>query len=220
MKRLVSLLLGLLMVFMISTAMAETVVVKPGDTLELQVVLSSASGDGAEIGIETNDAPVTFVNAVGGEVNDTVPPKAFNDFFVVVNVDGADIKPDGSGWTGDLENYKPTTLVNGLVGILTFMVDEDAEDGTYTVGTYRKSGTCTVEGAVTFEVKTSARIPGDVNDDGYVDMLDVIDLMDWYCGAPITINESNADVNADGYADMFDIISIMDWYCGGPVELL
>ena len=145
MKKLVSLLLGLMMVFMISSATAETVVVTPGQTLEMKVTLSGASGKGAEVGIKTNDAPVTFISAVGGEANDTVPPKAFNDFFVVVNIEGVTIKPDGTGMTGSLDDYTLSNLVDGLIGTLTFKVDEDAEDGTYTVEAYKKSGTCTVK---------------------------------------------------------------------------
>ena len=129
MKKLVSLLLVLLMAFMVSTAMAETVTVAPGDELEIQVNLSSASGNGATIGIETNDAPVTFKEAEGGSVNDTVPPKAFNDFFVVVNIDGVDISADGTGLSGSLEDYTLSALQNGHIGTLRFVVDEDAEEG-------------------------------------------------------------------------------------------
>lgn len=213
MKKLVSLLLGLMMIFMVSAAMAETVTVNPGDTLELEVTLSSASGNGAEIGIETNDAPVTFVGAVGGSVNDTVPPKAFNDYFVVVNIDGVDILPDGTGLTGSLDDYTLSTLEDGHVGTLTFQVDTDAEEGTYTVSVYKKSGSCTVEGSVTFEiVAASDRLPGDVNDDGVVDLIDSV-LLERYLAEwdDVTINLVNADVNGDGEVDLIDSV-ILDRY--------
>lgn len=225
MKKLVSLLLVLMMVFTVSMAMAETVTVAPGDALSFDVEISGASGKGARIGLEaTEDAPVADFKAVGGSVNDTVPPKALNDYFVVVNLDGIDLLPSGENWADDLTvKYTMKDLANGHIGTVSFNVAEDAEEGVYTVSAVKVEGTCTVTGSVTFEVKkqvVSDRLPGDVNDDGFVDMFDVIDFMDWYCGAPMTINESNGDVNADGFADIFDIISIMDWYCGGPVELL
>ncbi len=228
MKKLVSLLLVLMMVFTVSMAMAETVVVAPGDSLSFDVEISGASGKGARIGLdlgpEDNEAPVIFDKAEGGSVNDTVPPKAFNDYFVVVNLDGIDLLPSGENWSGDLTaKYPVLDLANGHIGTVYFDVDTEAAEGIYTVSAVKAEGSCTVTGSITFEVKkpvVSDRLPGDVNDDGFVDMFDVIDFMDWYCGAPMTINESNGDVNADGFADMFDIIQIMDWYCGGPVELL
>lgn len=210
MKRIVSLLLGLMMVFMISTAMAETVVVKPGDTLEMKVSLSGASGQGAEVGLKTNDAPVSFVSAVGGDVNDTVPPKAFNDFFVVVNIEGVDIKPDGTGLTGSLDNYTLSNLVDGVIGTLTFQVDEDAEDGTYTVEAYKKSGSYTVTGSVTFEVKgATEKLLGDVNGDGVIDGRDSVRLMKYLVDDSIEIVEVNSDMNEDGVFDGRDYIRLM-----------
>ena len=223
MKRIVSLLFGLLMVFMISTAMAETQVVKPGDTLELVISLSGAGGMSAEIGIETNDAPVTFVSAVGGDVNDTVPPKKFTGYFVVVNIQDVDIKPDGSGMTGSLDDYTLSNLVDGVIGTLTFKVDEDAEAGVYTVEVYKKSGSCTVTGSVTFEVKsesTGDRIPGDVNDDGEVDMIDSVLLDRYLADWDVTINMSNADVNGDGEVDMIDSVMLDRYLADWDIELV
>ena len=222
MKKLVSLLLGLMMVFMISTAMAETVVVKPGETLEMKVSLSSASGKGAEVGIKTNDAPVTFVSAVGGDVNDTVPPKAFNDFFVVVNIEGVSIKPDGTGLSGNLNDYTLSDLADGVIGTLTFQVDADAEEGTYTVEAYKKSGSCTVAGAVTFEVKSASgdRVPGDVNDDGEVDMIDSVMLDRYLADWDVTINMANADVNGDGEVDMIDSVMLDRYLADWDIELV
>lgn len=220
MKKLVSLLLGLMMIFMVSAAMAETVTVNPGDTLELEVTLSSASGNGAEIGIETNDAPVTFVDAVGGSVNDTVPPRAFNDYFVVVNIDRVGIQPDGTGLTGSLTDYTLSTLEDGHVGTLTFQVDTDAEEGTYTVSVYKKSGSCTVNGSVTFEiVAASDRLPGDADDNGVVDWPDLILMLKYVSDWDVTINTSNADVTADGMVYWDDMILILKYISGWDVEL-
>ena len=220
MKKLVSLLLGLMMVFMISSATAETVVVTPGQTLEMKVTLSGASGKGAEVGIKTNDAPVTFISAVGGEANDTVPPKAFNDFFVVVNIEGVTIKPDGTGMTGSLDDYTLSNLVDGLIGTLTFKVDEDAEDGTYTVEAYKKSGTCTVNGSVTFQVKSATRVPGDANEDGVFNVIDILMCQQKNSGWDVKINESNADVNQDGVFNVIDILMMLQKNSGWDVTLL
>ena len=221
MKKLVSLLLVLLMAFMVSTAMAETVTVAPGDELEIQVNLSSASGNGATIGIETNDAPVTFKEAEGGSVNDTVPPKAFNDFFVVVNIDGVDINADGTGLSGSLEDYTLSALQNGHIGTLRFVVDEDAEEGVYTVSTYAASGSVTVDGTITFEVKAASnRIPGDVNDDGEVDTMDALLLDRYLADWGNEINLANADVNGDGEVDTMDALLLDRYLADWEVTLI
>ena len=209
MKKLVSLLIGLMMVFIVSAAMAETVTVAPGDTLEFDVNLVSASGNGAKIGIETNDAPVTFVSAVGGSVNDTVPPKAFNDFFVVVNIDGVDISADGTGLSGSLQDYSLAALADGHIGTLTFMVDEDAAEGTYTVETISVVGSCTVDGSITFEVKAASdRLPGDVDVDGDVDLIDVMLTSTYVYVEANDINLLNADMDEDGEITLMDIMAI------------
>ena len=209
MKKLVSLLIGLMMVFIVSAAMAETVIVAPGDTLEFDVNLVSASGNGAKIGLETNDAPVTFVSAVGGSVNDTVPPKAFNDFFVVVNIDGVDISADGTGLSGSLQDYSLAALADGHIGTLTFMVDEDAAEGTYTVETVKVVGYCTVDGSITFEVKAASdRLPGDVDVDGDVDLIDVMLTSTYVYVEANDINLLNADMDEDGEITLMDIMAI------------
>ena len=217
MKKLISLLLGLMMVLMISTAMAETVVVAPGETLEMKVSLTAANDDGAIIGIKTNDAPVTFVSAVGGEVNDTVPPKAFNDRFVIVNIEGVSLLPDGSDYVEKVTSYKLSNLVTGVIGTLTFKVDADAEEGTYTVAAYKVEGNCTVDGTVTFEVKKAAsgRIPGDANDDGRVNARDALLIAKYAAGwENLVINLENAEVNGDGRVNARDALAIAKYAAG------
>lgn len=217
MKKLVSLLLVLIMVFTVSMAMAETVTVAPGDALSFDVEISGASGKGARIGLEaTEDAPVADFKAVGGSVNDTVPPKALNDYFVVVNLDGIDLLPSGENWADDLTvKYTMKDLANGHIGTVSFNVAEDAEEGVYTVSAVKVEGTCTVTGSITFEVKkqvVSDRLPGDVNDDGFVDLIDSV-LLERFLAEwdDVTINMLNADVNGDGEVDLIDSV-ILDRY--------
>lgn len=219
MKKIVSLLLGLLMVVMATTAMAGTVTVQPGDELSMEVSIESASGKYAKIGVKTNSAPVTFVDAVGGEVNDVVPPKAFDDYFDLVNDPGITISADGTTISGTAAG--PVDLVDGVIGTLTFKVNANAAAGTYTVEAYKKSGSVTVVGSVTFvvEAATSGRIPGDVNDDGEVDMRDSVLLYRYLADWGVTINMANADVNADGEVDMRDSVLLYRYLADWGVTL-
>lgn len=217
MKKIVSLLLGLLMLVASCVALADTVVtVKPGEELTMDVSIVSASGKSAKIGISTNNAPVTFVSATGGSVNDTVPPKAFNDYFDVVNVDGVTIKPDGSDLSGDVTGVKE--LEDGVVGKLTFKVNSNAAAGTYTVEAVKKSGSVTVVGSVTFTVEAnepSDKLLGDVNGDGRVDGRDSVRLMNYLVAmdeedpvVSVTIVEANTDLNEDGRIDGRDSVRL------------
>ena len=218
MKKIVSLLLCVLLLGAMSTALADTVVtVKPGDVLTLDVSLTSASGLLAKIGIVVGDgAPVTFVDAVGvvGDgANDTVPPQSFDDYFDIVNINDVTLSADGTVLSGDLTDYTlADSLVTGQIGTLTFAVNDDATPGTYQVSTKVIIGSCTVDGTITFTVEeASDRVPGDVNDDGVVDMRDSV-LLDRYLAEwDVTINMSNADVTGDGVVDMRDSV-LLDRY--------
>lgn len=211
MKKLVSLLLVLIMAFTVSMAMAETVTVVPGDALSFDVEISGASGKGARIGLEaTEDAPVADFKAVGGSVNDTVPPKALNDYFVVVNLDGIDLLPSGENWADDLTvKYTMKDLANGHIGTVSFNVAEDAEEGVYTVSAVKVEGTCTVTGSITFEVKKPVTgMKGDVDEDGDVDLIDVM-LTSTYVYVDVNdINTYNADMDDDGEITLMDIMAI------------
>lgn len=223
MKKIGAFLLGILMMLSACTALADTLVLQPGDQQTIEVSIAGASGEYAKIGIRTNDAPVTFVSATGGSVNDTVPPRAFDDYFDVVNLDGASISADGTSFSGSAGNYSVAALADGMVGKLTFQVNANAAAGTYTVEVYRKAGSGEVTGSVTFEVKESQtsgdRLLGDVNGDGEVDSVDSLIVLKYSVGQDVTIILENADVNADGEIDSIDSLMILKYSVGQDVVL-
>lgn len=220
MKKIVALLLGLLMVFGVCSAMAEATTVNPGAELSFDISISSPSGTDAKIGIKTNGAPVTFKSATGGPTNDVVPPKAFDGFFVLVNDAGISIPGNGGSISGTPAG--PVTLESGKVGTVTFTVNDAATAGTYTVEAYKKEGSITVTGSITFTVKAAAtgdRVPGDANEDGIADIFDALLVLQYDAGWDVTINTSNGDVNADGIADIFDALLILQYDAGWDVVL-
>lgn len=220
MKRIVTLLLGLLLVFAACTALAETVTAKPGDELSFDISISDVSGTDAKIGLKTNSAPVTFVSATGGPTNDVVPPKAFDGFFVLVNDGGITIPGNGGSISGAPTG--PKTLESGKVGTVTFKVSDSAVAGTYTVEAYKKDGSVTVTGSITFTIAGTAsgtRVPGDANEDGVADIFDALLVLQYDAGWEVTINTSNGDVNEDGIADIFDALLILQYDAGWDVVL-
>lgn len=215
MKKIVSLLLSLLMLCLASMAMAETTVTaNPGDILTLDIVLTSGGGETASIGINTNDAPVTFVSASGCTPNDVVPPNGDSGFagkFNLWNLSGIELSADGSVISGDPSNYTIQTLAAGQIGTLTFQVNDDAAAGTYTVEAYVALGSVAVDSKITFTIEEQVpdKLLGDVNGDGVVDGRDSVRLMKYLLDSTVQIVDVNSDVNEDGVIDGRDSIRLM-----------
>lgn len=214
MKKIVFLLLSPLLVCAMTMAMAETVVTaKPGDTLTLDIVLTSGGGETASVGLKTNEAPVTFAGAVGTTPNDVVPPVGFGGAFVITNLGNVTLSPDGSVASGDLSNPSIQTIAAGQIGTVTFTVNEDAAPGTYTVEAYVILGSVAVDSEITFTIEEDEDEPtkllGDVNGDGTVDGRDSIRLMKYLLDSSAQIVEINSDVNEDGVIDGRDSIRLM-----------
>ena len=51
----------------------------------------------------------------------------------------------------------------------------------------------------------SQSLPGDVNDDGNLDISDIVSLGQWLWGDMGEVCEANADVNGDGNIDVSDL---------------
>lgn len=64
------------------------------------------------------------------------------------------------------------------------------------------------------------RLPGDANDDGQVNIMDALLVLQHDVGWQVEINQINADVNADDKADIIDALLIMQYDVGWDIELL
>ena len=54
-------------------------------------------------------------------------------------------------------------------------------------------------------------VPGDVNEDGIVNIMDVTDLIDYLLENPdVVINLRNADIDADGTINIKDLTDLID----------
>lgn len=220
MKKMISLLLSMLLVIsMVGTAMAETTTttVSAGSTVTMKIDLTTGGGKTAKIAISTNDAPVTFVSAAGGPTNNVVPPKNFGDSFVLFNASGVTLSSDGTSLSGNLTGYTVSNLEAGTVGTVTFKVNDDAAVGTYTVAAKLQSGSCKVDGSVTFTV--TDRTPGDADGNGTVNAADALLTLKYAAKWDVTINKSNADVNADGNVTTVDALTILKYAAKWDVEL-
>ena len=60
---------------------------------------------------------------------------------------------------------------------------------------------------------------GDANDDGNVDMLDVLLIRKKIAKQPVTLNQVNSDVTHDNSVDMLDVLKIRKKIAKQPVDL-
>ena len=80
--------------------------------------------------------------------------------------------------------------------------------------------TCLEGGTVTGE-SISMTLSGDVNEDGSVDLKDVVAMRRALAGGwDLSINETAADVNKDGSFDLKDVVTLRRYLAGGwDIEL-
>lgn len=114
---------------------------------------------------------------------------------------------------------------NGTILTLTFRIPEYAEDGdefwvslSYMRGNMVNDNLENIDLAIEAGVITVTELIGDVNDDGVVDVADVITLRRYMAGGyDVTVNENNADLNGDGMITVVDIIALRRYIVNGTI---
>lgn len=126
---------------------------------------------------------------------------------------------DGAVWI-DENGYK----ANGSILRLKFRVLDEAEDGLayvtlsdITAADVDETiyGVSVIAGGVT----VTSRIPGDINGDGIVNVLDCLRLKKYLAGFNVTIVEENADVTGDGNINVVDCLRLKKYLAGFDVEI-
>ena len=103
--------------------------------------------------------------------------------------------------------WHATVMVAGLDPIEYYI---SATDGVCTA-TYG-----TPEEPIVVIIESGEAVPGDVNDDGEIDILDLMLMTQSIAGttALTTKQTEAADVNADGFVDVFDLMRVAQFICG------
>jgi len=74
----------------------------------------------------------------------------------------------------------------------------------------------TMFGAFTLASSQLPPVPGDVNNDGFVNVLDVVWLVSYINGSPpVGFNTENGDVNNDGFINIADLTALINLIMGG-----
>ena len=126
----------------------------------------------------------------------------------------------GASWA-DITDYTK----NGEILKLKFRVLNEAADGMayvqiFELETFNADEEQVLTEVVGGGVNIISRIPGDVNDDGKVDIRDAIRLAKYLAKENVEINLSNANVNGDDKVDVRDLIRLKKYLAKMPVELI
>ncbi len=195
---------------------------KPGTSVEVNVEIENNPGIiGALLSVNYDDG-LTLVNATTGSA-----------FAPLAMTNPGEFKsPCNFSW--DAPDIAKEDIKDGVILTLTFEISEKVTPGTkLNIGVsadddaFIDSSLTPVELNITNNgIIAINYLPGDVNNDGKVNMTDVVLLRrDITGGYNVSVNKSAEDVNADGKVNMTDVVLIRRYITGGygvillPAEL-
>lgn len=196
----------------------------PGDTFYVNVALKNNPGIvSANIKIAFDEG-LTLVGATNGDVFSTltyIPPKQLSST-------GRITSSCQFAWTGF--DIADEDIKDGTVLTLTFEMSEDAEIGdTFNISISNNAGDVIDKNLNQISLSAESIVtavdytPGDINDDGSINMLDIVVLSRYIVdgckydpeGYAVNINENAADVNADTNINMLDVVLISRYIVDG-----
>ncbi|MBQ2899915.1 MAG: InlB B-repeat-containing protein [Oscillospiraceae bacterium] len=178
---------------------------KPGETVEVPVVLKNNPGV-AVIGFDIvyDKTAIKLVDYEDG---------GLSDWLIGVG------KGEKANWVDE-----KGSSFNGEILVLIFEILEDTKDGSVEIAfTNFKAGDKDNNKLnfviVNGKIKVVSRVPGDSNNDGEVDVFDLLILRKHLAGIPEEIDLNASDVNVDGEVDVFDLLLFRKYLAGMDVEL-
>jgi hypothetical protein len=120
-------------------------------------------------------------------------------------------------FNGDFPIYFPIVTVTSGNPIEVFSLTEVK---TYTFHCGTNPGNTTNWGTIIVEASEPHFTPGDVNDDGIINILDIVGLVNFIMGNASLPAEEAGDLNADGVINILDIVQIVNIILGGSVDFV
>lgn len=90
--------------------------------------------------------------------------------------------------------------------------------GIYTFHCATNPGNSSLHGTIIVEAVEPDFTPGDVNDDGVINILDIVGIVNHIMGTATLPVEEAGDVNTDGMINILDIVQIVNIILGGRVN--
>lgn len=184
---------------------------KPGDTVDVNVMIKNNPGIFGAIITLTYDDELILEKANSGEAFESL------SFSKSKNL----TSPCKFSW--DASDLMPEDIKDGTILTLSFKIDDNASPGEKSVNISYEDGDIIDYdfNLIDFEITNGSvtvmnYIPGDVNGDGKVNVTDVVLIRRHITGGyGVSINTDAADVNADGRINTTDLVLIRRYIVGG-----
>lgn len=116
------------------------------------------------------------------------------------------------------------TKYNGTMFYLTFEILKTAKDGEAKVSITNCTAYNWQEKAVSFnltagKVNVQTYMPGDINNDGKVNISDLLRLLKYISGENVTVVQAALDVNGDGKVNISDLLRLLKYISGENVVI-
>ncbi|MBO4694017.1 MAG: hypothetical protein J5659_06495 [Clostridia bacterium] len=149
---------------------------------------------------------ITYNNSLGGL---SQPPYALSNPVRLNWVNGL------SDVSGDFvfASLKFKISKDATFGIKTITVDYDPEN------IFMVNGNTVKFSVINGEIEVVAHTPGDINDDGEINNIDIARMFKHLSGWEVDINEAALDINGDGKIDNRDLIRLFQYLSGWTVEI-
>ena len=185
---------------------------KPGTSVEVNVEIKNNPGIiGALLSVSYEDG-LTLVNAESGSA------------FASLSMTNPGKFKSPCNFSWDAPDIAKEDIRDGIILTLTFEISEDVAPGTkLNIGVSADNDAFVDSSLTPVELNITGNgiiaidyLPGDVNDDGKVNMTDVVLLRrDITGGYNVTVNKAAEDVNADGKINMTDVVLLRRHITGG-----
>lgn len=152
------------------------------------------------------------------------------EFLLQITESGGKLSGTISSY-GEASGYVKVKLFKGSEALATRTVAGnsavfnfgDVDPGTYTVeitkdGHFTERRTVTLSGS-DVELDVAMTLKGDINGDGKRNNKDVIILMQFFAGWPVTVEERVRDVNGDGKLNNKDVVILMQFLANWEVSI-
>lgn len=184
--------------------------------------VNAKAGEEVEVQVKLENNPgVTSLRLVVNYDEDALEMTGFTFGDALSSMNKATSQNYGNGYSFSMYSATADLIDCGTLATIKFKVNENAEEGEYPIAiTYDPDDIFNLNGdCIGFDIENGAvnvnsYLLGDLNDDGKINMRDVVLLQQVVNGWNVAYNKDAADYNGDGKINMRDIVALQQYING------
>lgn len=184
--------------------------------------VNAKAGEEVEVQVKLENNPgITSLRLVVNYDEDALEMTGFTFGDALSSMNKATSQNYGNGYSFSMYSATADLTDCGTLATIKFKVNENAEEGEYPIAiTYDPDDIFNLNGdCIGFDIENGAinvnsYLLGDLNDDGKINMRDVVLLQQVVNGWNVAYNKDAADYNGDGKINMRDIVALQQYING------